>query len=373
MPEPIRTFRYIEDIQTLRDRNGGVMSDLLRAKWPFVRELNGSGKMGFVRGQPPWGERIFDIPWSMADGTTWIDFVLDLTGRVTVDAGGKPVRTNPDVFSNEFNWLMCHEVTIEGLNMAGTEFGRISERANQWPTPVQLPKPHPLYSRIIYERAIVRAKYAPKEYGETIEVCGQALSRPGSSYAFTSAASAPNESDPSKAAVPSEILDEPVAVLFPQAEFSFEARQVLAPDFFALMDLVGRINGNAENAIITYLPEGRDYIMPINYDANNNPVNPTVRPGLDVLKKPVKPLAKFLGREPRTLLFMGASGRRTYMVNGAKCYDLSCKFQYQPREFTKVFRPATGKFEFIKSIGDGRFLYDPWDFSLIEQYWNYFA
>lgn len=207
-------------------------------------EKAGSGVVSFTKAGIV-GTRIFDVPWFRDDGTTWLDDVQYLVGKTVLDPNtNRPVRTPPDVFSDDLSFLFCQEVQLTGDTMRGYD---TSTR-----------------SRIGYRSAILNCKYMPLQINESLSLSAQSLTLPGTAFAWTNSATDP-------AAAPSSVeadrLTEPVGLLQPQAEYVLERQQILAPDLLALLGFVGTCNstefiGFAARTLLMTGAEGRRTYLP---------------------------------------------------------------------------------------------------------------
>lgn len=331
-----------------------------------VKERPGSGRINFVRGSMT-AERIFDVPWVFPGRKyTYLNFVQRLLGMVVKDPnGGDPVQCCPDVFAIELPQLICQEVSVEGELQAGYE-GRNSDQVLAWPARnaavyAQV-RPYMCGDRMMYQRAIITAKYAPKEFSESLDLSGQSLSLAGRGFGWVG-----SQDDLSLPALDARRLTEPVGMTIPQGEYVYEIRQVLSPDFMTIVDMIGKINANATNAEFTNQANGAVRVVPVQYDGNGNPSQPEAADG-EVQTEESKALDPFLGFPARTLLFIGCQAKRSYLANGVRVWDMTLKFQYNKNEWVKIFRPETSQYEIFKTIDTNRFIYDCWDFSLLQRY-----
>lgn len=69
------------------------------------------------------------------------------------------------------------------------------------------------------------------------------------------------------------------------------------------------------------------------------------------------------GFAANTLLFLGDSASRKIEPSGAKAWNLTYRFSYNPNDWRKVFRPDTGLYDAIVTVTAGTSPYDSADFS----------
>lgn len=101
-----------------------------------------------------------------------------------------------------------------------------------------------------------------------------------------------------------DTVGQPLTKIIPLGEYSLERHQMLAPNFWTLICLLGTINGT-----------------------------------------------QFLGFPPWTLLFSGIDGKKTVLPNGTRCWDLSFKFHFNPNSWNMVYRPDKGRWEVLAAKG----------------------
>lgn len=334
----------------------------------LIIEREGSGKFSMDKNGVT-GERIFECPYVFPDKSTYLDFCQKLLGWSFVNQDSTEIIIPPDVFSNELNWLLCQTLEVNGEQQSGYEgnqatketrgvvppiwptidqqvargsiFPNFNSAARLFPRPaggvtlgngvtldaaymanLNNPWPVPLSPRISYSRMIVKAKYAPFDYAETVSLSGQSLTRPGNVFAYSSA------DDPHALAVFDDIgpslnsrrVDDNLSVMFPMQEWSFNRHQIWEPNFSQLMRAIGKVNKY-----------------------------------------------QFLNYPARTVLLLGAEGKKTYFANGTRIWDLTFKFQINPREHVKIMRkdpPYDGQWWYVKDRF-GRFIFDLADFNMI--------
>jgi len=298
-----------------------------------------------------------------------------------------PTVTLPDVFSCEMPWLICQEVTVKGDTIAGYE-GAETGDAPKWPNydankALYGTSGWPLSPRLRHKNVLLTCKYAPIAFDESFDFTGQSLQLQGNVFGWTG-----SSTDPSQPADPNQKLDSPVGVMFPEGSYEYHRRQVLVMASAAVFNLIGMVNANctAPKAI-----DGNGNIIgtfPVYFNADGNPVvygndgNPpagtsfpvlALPPGTVAVTAPI-PQAPFLGfAAPQTMLYMGVRGKRTYLVDGTQLWELTFKFQYNPKKWVRLARPDskapnTDGYEYVKALGTGKFAYDATDFNVLTQY-----
>lgn len=335
------------------------------AEW-IVPERPGTGHLTFDQNGVT-GDRIFACPFVFPDGkATYLDFCQKLLGWTFAKQNGTPIIIPPDVFSEELNWLLCQSLEVNGEDLIGTTltqaecrrpspvrgagsivtplwpsidvqiangsiFPNLNSAARLFPRPngVDWPWPKPITKRATYKTAIIKAKYAPFDHNESVSLSGQALSRPGNVFAYSSDTDPdinptfPNLVDgvgPLPNVTFSRRLDDTVSVMFPMTEHSIERRQIWEPNFYELMSMVGKVNKY-----------------------------------------------QFLTYPARTALLLGCEGKKRYFANGTRVWDLTFKIQFNPREHVKILRkdsPYDGQWWYVKDR-NGNFIYDQTDLNKI--------
>jgi hypothetical protein len=86
----------------------------------------------------------------------------------------------------------------------------------------------------------------------------------------------------------------------PLGEYSLDRQQVLSPNFWTFISLLGSVNA---------------YF--------------------------------FLGFPPWTLLFSGVEGKRSVRPNGTRTWDLTFKFHFNPNTWNMIYRSETGRYEIV--------------------------
>lgn len=104
-----------------------------------------------------------------------------------------------------------------------------------------------------------------------------------------------------------DTVDQALTKVIPTGEYSLERHQVLSPNFWNFISIIGTVN-----------------------------------------------CSYFLGFPPWSLLFSGMSGRKTVLPNGTRCWNLSFKFHFNPNGWNMVFRPDTGQWEVVCANGQAR-------------------
>ncbi len=304
-----------------------------------IKELEGSGAINFTK-EGIVGTRIYLVPFVLPDRYTYYDFVQALLGWTYVDAANNTVAIPPDVFSREMNWLICQEASVEPRMLAGNEEAH-DNRVPTWPTLREMAAngcmfpnynalwtafpngtvepmssgPQPLLPRAMHKHVAITAKYAPFDTEETISISGKTLSVPGGAYAFTS------PDDPT-ATVPAanarETVPYDVQIPFPFEERSIQKRQVWNPNFAQIRGLMGKVNANW-----------------------------------------------FMGYPPRTILVMGCEAHRTYAPNGTRTWNLNFKLLFNPKEHVRIYNRKTTRYEYIRSVQTGEFLFQETDINVI--------
>ncbi len=123
--------------------------------YPIVEEV-GSGKLSISKGGMH-GQRTYIVPW------TYYPLHVDrMMGQVSPSDSGVPTIGRPEIFSPEYPWLYCQEVSVEGVSCLGVD------RAG----------------KARYESAKITAKYLPMEANNSIHINAQMLSIPGTSFSF---------------------------------------------------------------------------------------------------------------------------------------------------------------------------------------------
>jgi hypothetical protein len=297
----------------------------------FLSERPGSGTINFGKSGVS-GTRKWVVPWLSPDGSDYITRVQQLLGQTIAGPTGLPAITYPDVFSMELPWLYCQEVDVEGEDCVGTD----------------------AWGRIAYRRAVLTAKYMPYEMGESFSLSAQALSMQENTFAYLgglglgppppfygtkdnadnafSGGGAPSPSNPPDPAWLAELnswalaanrfvsnpgieddvfqkaqsgnVAQPVTKIIPLGEYSLDRQQVLAPNFWAFIAMLGSINAYY-----------------------------------------------FLGFPPWTLLFSGVEGKRSVMPNGTRAWDLTFKLHFNPNSWNHLYRGETGRWEIVAATG----------------------
>jgi hypothetical protein len=258
------------------------LAEVVKADRPH--EMPGSGKMTMSKAGIV-GTRIYSIPWvDSVDGTTWWQFCGNILGNPTKNL-------LPESFSDEIvdingkPFLFCTEADLEGETIDGIDdFGKLK-----------------------YKRAIVKAKYSAIDMAERLSINGQILTEKGKNFSW-----AGTSIDDPFPAVPKP-LTEDVGKLVPLGEYTFEKHQVLLPNFYQILGLVGTVN-----------------------------------------KFPV------LGFPPEGLLFVGAEAQRTWLPAGVKVWDMKYNFltNFGQGGFLQQYRAELARYEYIKTIAFGDDLND---------------
>jgi hypothetical protein len=299
-------------------------------------ERPGSGAINFGKNGVA-GSRKWVVPWLAPDGSSYYKtFVQQLLGLTIAGPNGLPAVTYPDVFSSDYPWLYCQEADVEGEDCVGVG----------------------LDGRITYRRAVITAKYTPYEMSENLSLSAQALSMGEATFSYLGKTDsqgftiltpppeflqgpAQNNFNPAgqdkqqflndvngwNLSVGARIqnigvsdklfqkyssgpVNQPLTKVIPLGEYSLERTQVLAPNFWKFIALLGTVNAFF-----------------------------------------------FIGFPPWTLLFSGIEGRRTVLPNGTRCWTLSFKFHFNPNSWNMIFRPETGQWEPVAANGQSEAAY----------------
>ncbi len=149
--------------------------------------------------------------------------------------------------------------------------------------------------KITYSRVLFTASYGTHDFDETLTGQADVVTLAGQNFGWVSAAPAINFPPPFP--TNPDTLTEDVGKILPKGEYKFTRYQVLAPNFYALTSLLGSVN--------------------------NTPV---------------------LGFNRHELLLTSFDGRRSYLPNGLRVWDLSFAFlvNQRPGGHLALYRPETG-------------------------------
>jgi hypothetical protein len=325
-------------------------------------ERPGSGTISFGKSGVS-ATRKWVVPWVDASGNDYITRVTQLLGLTIAGPGGMPAVTYPDVFSAEMPWLYCQEVDVEGEDCVGNDaWGRIQYRravltAKYMPYdigetfslsaqslslqegtysflgPLTVGPPPAFFTRgqdpskvpddlipafddLSDPDADVRAK-AQERIDNWKNKLAKANSRPGGEpdpdwvvqYQNWQAKAAQTVTSPGCAddyfnAHAAGTVGQPMTKVIPLGEYSLDRSQVLTPNFWAYIALMGSVNAFF-----------------------------------------------FIGFPPWTLLFSGIEGKRAVLPNGTKIWDINFKFHFNPNSWNHLFRPEKGRWEVVASNG----------------------
>jgi hypothetical protein len=288
-----------------------------------LKETEASGDLNMTASGSMVGTRVYECPYYDLGPplVTYLDYMKWLLGRSYQDTDGTVHVVPPDVFSNELNFLVCQEISVRHKGLVGYEDApgepdmpppgtarplavgpndpsnpftdlpdpspNIDAPPIDWP-PDYLTSPIQFSRRAVFRTSVLTCKYSSLTHDEEIKLHVRGQKHKGIGYAWSKVIAA--DVDDSEAITGQDLL-----VIAPNGDFSFSKRHVLAPKFFSILKLLGKIN-----------------------------------------------VAEFLGFPQYTVLFAGCDGKRSHLANGTPVWDMHLKFLLDPQQHCRKFRPGPG-------------------------------